>query len=194
MTKIEALRKTVENLETNKYMYDWSSSDSCNCGILARTVLNGKSPYTAGFTDTPTASKQGVFASYAYCMTTDLDIPEVFKALKDAGFTYQDMVHLEYLSDEKIADRAGLKVVTKDNWREEDPTRYEGMSEFTKRYCKQFGIKYYVIAYMKAWIEILEEEAIEQKEETKHIDITKELASLSIVEEVADTKKQLVNV
>lgn len=152
MNKIQALEKTIYNLENDVYEYNWSNEDSCNCGILARTLLGGKLPSNCGFLDTPSHPMgQGIFAKEAYCLKTDLPLPEVFKALKNAGFTYEELLELEYLGNEKIATRLNMRIeksvgvpfmVSPDPF---NSNLYHTEKEF-------------LISYLKEWIKMLKEE------------------------------------
>lgn len=151
MTKIEALEKTIYNLENNVYEYSWENSDSCNCGILSRTII-GKSVFDAGYGCSPCSSGVGAFASEAFCMTTDLRLPEVFQALKDTGFTYQEILELEYLGNQEIAHRAG-QTVTQLCSRSINAGSYKN--------------KETLIAYLIAWVQLLKEELAEKTPEVR---------------------------
>lgn len=143
MNKIETLKATIVNLEEGKLQYYWSSSDSCNCGVVARTLLNLESVFTNGYKYDNNKSP-GVFARDAYCITTNIAIPKVFQLLKDAGFNHQELIELEYLSNKAILIRIGKEAT--------DYGEYMAMKGL------EYQKKEVVISYIKAWVEILEEE------------------------------------
>lgn len=144
MTKKEALIKTIYNLENDVYEYNWQNTDKCNCGVLAKTILGGKNPTECGLFDHKEAKGVGTFSMKAYCLTTGEPLSVVFKSLKDAGFTYEELCNLEFLSDRKIADRCGIKV-----------SSFQPEQEASHG---QFFVKGYLISYLKAWVSILQEE------------------------------------
>jgi hypothetical protein len=136
MNKIEALQKTIYNLENDVYEYNWTNCNSCNCGVLARTLLNGKNVFESGFDDSPiTKSDFEAFSEEAFCMTTNLPLPEVFAVLKQTGFTFKEVDELENLSNEKIRNNLGWEINSKLN-----------RSEKTS-----------VILYLKEWVKMLQE-------------------------------------
>lgn len=163
MTKIEALKKTVYNLENDVYEYDWFDFNSCNCGVLAKAVLNGQSAESCGYRDSPiSGGHAGCFSKRAYCMTTDLPLPLVFQTLKDVGFTHQDLLELEFLGNVHIANKIG-KIVDVNYW--------PGVNIIHGFFDK----KETLISYLKAWVELLTEE-----QEPTYTDITKDLAILPV--------------
>lgn len=149
MNKIEALKKTIYNLENDVYDYRWHDADSCNCGILARTILGGKTARQCGLNDSPLRANHGGFGRFAYCMVSDLPIPEVFQALKDTGFSYQEIVELEMLGNMEILNR-----IQAGSYFNEDQQIYVINN-------LKYSDKETVIKYLKAWVEILEEKDID---------------------------------
>lgn len=175
MTKVEALEQTIYNLENDVYEYSWSTLDTCNCGVLARTLLGGKLPTNAGFYKSPKYGGKGVFAKQAFCVTTNLPLPEVFKVLKEAGFTYPELLELEYLGNKKIAQRLG--------WL---------LSEIGGVYfIDGFDAKNRLIAYLKAWVSILKEE---QKPEVLQPtpQIIERIKYVSVPESITEQTKTLI--
>ena len=163
MEKITALKKTIYNLENDVYHYDWCSFESCNCGVLAKTITGSNSLVAAGFLDSPTQNrKYEAFCSYAYCITTKLELPLVFQSLKDSRFTIGELNGLENLNGKNIVEKTGkLSRTNKDD----------------------------VIKYLKAWVEILEEEKPQiQPEQPKEKTIIKYVAvSQTINESLPET-------
>lgn len=145
MTKIEALRKTIYNLENDLYNYNWCSIDQCNCGLVAMTLLGGKLPTDNGYGNSPKRHPSlNHWSGASYCMTTNLSLPKVFQALKDAGFTHKELVNLEYYGDKRVAEKLGFKIEYRSNGH---PFGYNHV---------QLDNKETAIKYMKAWLEILE--------------------------------------
>lgn len=104
MTKIEALEKTIYNLENDVYEYNWWDMDKCNCGVLARTVLGGEVPLSCGLTD---VSKDGcgfggiAIETFEACKKTGIPLPKVFEALRDCGFNGKELDKLEDCGETK---------------------------------------------------------------------------------------------
>jgi hypothetical protein len=138
MTKIEALEKTIYNLENDVYEYDWTDCDKCNCGVVARTVLDGELPTKNGLDDFPVCiddeDYEFPFASNGKCMITDMPLPKVFRLLKESGFEYEELKSLEFLTDKSVL----LRMKSKADYDEKDD----------------------LIAYLKAWVEILKEQEV----------------------------------
>lgn len=148
MKKIEALQKTIYNLENNVYEYNWTDFDACNCGVVARTIMDGTYSSEAGFHNSQTIdTRLTAFACEAFCMTTGLPLPRVFQELKDVGFTHQDILELENLGNHVILKKLG--------WRS-----FESFGRFYWVVCNdaQRNNKNDLITYLKAWIEILLEQ------------------------------------
>lgn len=150
MTKIETIEKTIYNLENDVYPYGWINPNSCNCGVLAKTILGGKCIYDAGYSDAPvTCSVYGAFSRRALCMTTNLPLPELFQTLKDAGFTFKELSELEYLSNLEITTKAGIDL---------HYSIVGSLVNGTRMVADDFDHKPTLIRYLKAWLEILKEQ------------------------------------
>lgn len=176
MNKLEALKQTIVNVESGKYEYDWYNADSCNCGVVARTLCGDKSPSSCGYYQSPLIGGLGVFSRKAFCLTTNLPLPLVFQSLKDAGFTHEDTGELERLANEKIAYRLGWELIKIDDGGKIYPL---------------YANKENLIAYLREWVKILEEQdaivptPVELPIEQNRTDIRKSLAVLP-VSEVSD--------
>lgn len=169
MTKIEALKQTIINVESGKYGYYWGSSDTCNCGVVARTLLGGEYALSNGLLDIERDTSKGVFSGSYYCSTTKIKLPKVFQVLKDAGFSYEELNGLEYLSGEDVCNKL--------SW----GTILVGCGGRVKSDLK-YDNKKNLLSYLRAWVEILEEEA-----KPVYLNITKSLAVLP-TEERSDKK------
>lgn len=180
MTKLDVLKATVYNLENDVYAYSWSDSDSCNCGILARTIMNGATPIKEGglwdritkrnehclsfILGSPRGFSGAVEQSIQMCHITRLPYPRVIKALLDYDFTVEELKALEFFGTVSKTEKRWFNM--------EDRTRGEKIIgsklnlEGMVRNDKQDVIK-----YLKAWIEVLEE---------------KEMANAVVEEEVGE--------
>jgi hypothetical protein len=173
MNKIQALEQTIYNLENDVYRYKWTEHDHCNCGILATTILNGKTPTQAGYCNTPRIGPEnlGAFSSFSYCMTTDLPLPEVFQALKDSGFSHQEIHELEHLSNIRICKLGNVKLEYFDN------------SAIPVNAYR--STKAEVIKYLKGWVILLKSEMevspplkpAPTKERIKYVSVPETLSS-----------------
>lgn len=181
MNKIEALKKTIYNLENDVYEYNWDKFESCNCGILAKSIIGGKDLDGCGYRNSPSLYGSGASAMF-HCLATGLPLPEVYQAVKDAGFTFREMRHLEVMTDEEILKKAGMSILS-----------------------RLFFDKAHLIAYLKAWVSILEESSqmLSKGQNVQECDATKlivanswehnpsSIAKLySVTEETVDLIKQ----
>jgi hypothetical protein len=169
MNKIEALEKTIYNLENNLVEYNWTESNSCNCGVLARTVIDGKSIWEMGYGEAiPAKVDVSAFSKRAYCMTTNMPLPKVFKALVDAGFLWEELKELEQLENKKILRRIGAEELRRD-------------------------IKENLVSYLKAWVEILkEEQPIVETQPTEEPKVKEIIRYVSVPQTITEQSKELI--
>lgn len=136
MHKIQALEKTLEMLKDANVQYNWVLSCACNAGILYSAVT-GMSSEEVGT---------------AKADTTDLGWghlnPEIpfYAPLFEAGFTKEEVGHLEFLSDPQICDILGLERIWTPIHRKELAPK-----DFDKR-----GV---VAKYIAAWIQLEKEKS-----------------------------------
>lgn len=181
MTKIEAIESTLRDLEYDTYYYDWGSEDSCNCGLLAKTVLHGRLPSSFGLV-MYFSEQYSPFASALTCMKTGLNMNTVGQVLAQTGFSFEEIICLENLSDFKIAQRAGLKLLP-----ESEGMKYES--------CISRDEKESLIKYLKAWVAILKEEQEQNKpaeaQEGK-TEIREIIRYVSVPETIKEQSKELI--
>ena len=100
---MSALRKTAERVSTN-VRYEWGHMAHCNCGHLVQTITNMSGREIA------CAVKQGLdeWTEHAndVCPMNG-SVADLFSALHHAGFSNQDIIHLEKLSDRKVLNKIG---------------------------------------------------------------------------------------
>jgi hypothetical protein len=110
MTKIEALQKTVYNLENDVYEYSWTGYNTCNCGVLARTLMNGSFPHDNGTFENGANDENGGTCSgfsgvygmnLRVCSSTGIPLPKVYRVLNETGFTFKELDSLEKASYNK---------------------------------------------------------------------------------------------
>jgi hypothetical protein len=101
---IKALRETAKRIEAGA-RYEWGHMGRCNCGHLVQTLTD--------MTDTEIAQSVNFelaeWSEYAqdYCEGSGHKVDDLFVLLQDAGFSYQDVIHLENLSDRRVLNRLG---------------------------------------------------------------------------------------
>ena len=101
---ISALRETANRLQ-NGATYEWGHMGRCNCGHLVQTV--------ADLSDSDIARavqfELDEWSEYAqeFCDGTGEHVEDLFLTLQNVGFGYQDVIHLEYLTDRSVLKRIG---------------------------------------------------------------------------------------
>jgi hypothetical protein len=99
---IQALRQTAKRLAEGA-PYAWSHMGSCNCGHLAQTLTK----YSKAEIHCKALEKAGDWAEHieAYCPSSGYTIDHIIDTMLETGFTRQDLIQLERLSDKKILER-----------------------------------------------------------------------------------------
>jgi hypothetical protein len=99
---VNALRETATRL-TNGAKYEWGHMGRCNCGHLVQTVTNMTDYEIVKTID----FELDEWTEHAqdYCEGTGHKVDNLFIILQNIGFSYQDVIHLENLSDQKVLDR-----------------------------------------------------------------------------------------
>lgn len=99
---INALRETAMRL-TDGARYEWGHMARCNCGHLVQTVTQMTDREIAQSVDFELAE----WSEYAkdYCAGTGHKVDDLFVILENVGFSHQDVIHLENLSDTRVLDR-----------------------------------------------------------------------------------------
>lgn len=135
---IEAIHQTRQRLNTDSE-YAWSHLGSCNCGHLTQTITQKSKAEIHALA----LQKAGDWQEHIvdYCPESGYPIDHIIAALLSFGFTRQDLIHLERLSDKEI-----LAKLT------------GGKRELNYR------LRSDVIAYLDAWLKLLSEQWAEQQE------------------------------
>jgi hypothetical protein len=129
------LDNAADELNKTWFGYEWNDRTRCNCGIVARQVLQASTaelrkqlpPIYENGNFTPTWRKM----TETYCADSGMTKNQVFSRLLDAGLRVRDFSHLEDLSHPEI-----LSQMT--------PYRRETTSVLRSR-------KSDVVAYLRAW-------------------------------------------
>lgn len=192
---INALVLAISSLENKSVHYDWQRPCSCNCGVIAQAITGETPDVLAKEYINPVANllansdrkrftkkDGGLFhpswsdMAKQYCSMTGAPTTLIFKQLHGAGLTKDDILHLEFLSDKKICERAGIEmkpIVTekKIGGQPSRKARYGFLKMFTKTIpatepsIKKTSKDYFtseenLVKYLKAWVEILKEDAL----------------------------------
>lgn len=143
---ITSLKTAITALEADTINYNWEKQQSCNCGVVAQAVLKKTSSEILGsissMVNSVTREKQsGTWKNCVknFCNITGESTQQIFKDLSEAGLSAQDICHLEYLENPAILKKAKIRT-----------------GIFNKMY---FQKKSNLIKYLKAWVQILEQES-----------------------------------
>lgn len=141
---IQALRNTAKRINQIKGAYNWKHLGTCNCGNLVQelTGQNAKQIHLEGI------KKHGDWEMlvYLYNEESTYQIDQTIKSLLDLGFTLEDIVQLENLSNQEIINNISF------------------LKQNLKRDNKQD-----VILYLETWANMLEEELIQQIEVEENV-------------------------
>ena len=101
---INALRATAQRLRAGAH-YEWGHMGRCNCGHLVQTVTNLSAHAIVAAAD----YRLDEWSEHArdYCAGTGQNVESLFLTLQQIGFDYQDVIHLENLSDSRVLSRLG---------------------------------------------------------------------------------------
>jgi hypothetical protein len=104
------LDNTADDLQRTWLGYDWNDRTRCNCGFVARQIMDTSPAGLRGLL--PPIYENGTFWSTwsamgeAYCHDSGLNRRELFARLLAAGLRAGDLAHLEELSHADILQRA----------------------------------------------------------------------------------------
>ena len=101
---IDALRTTAQRLTKGAH-YEWGHMGRCNCGHLLQTITNLSDREIVQAAD----HHLDEWTEHAkdYCAGTGHSLDTLFLTLQAMGFDYQDVIHLENLSDQRVLRRLG---------------------------------------------------------------------------------------
>jgi hypothetical protein len=99
---ITALRETANRL-IGGAKYEWGHMGRCNCGHLVQTITHMSDYEIVKSIDFELA--EWTEHAQDYCEGTGHKVDDLFSALHSVGFSRQDVIHLENLSDTRVLDR-----------------------------------------------------------------------------------------
>ena len=99
---IDALRTTAQRLTTGAH-YEWGHMGRCNCGHLVQTITSLSDREIDQVAD----HRLDEWTEHAkdYCEGSGHSLDTLFLTLQEMGFDYQDVIHLENLSDQRVLQR-----------------------------------------------------------------------------------------
>lgn len=101
---IDALRETAHRLAEGA-RYEWGHMGRCNCGHLVQTLTAMSDREIVESVDF--ALNEWSEHAQDYCDGTGHKVDDLFLTLQGVGFDYQDVIHLENLSDKRVLQRLG---------------------------------------------------------------------------------------
>ena len=193
-SKLDVLKETLGKLNSGKFKYEWGRMGQCNCGIVSQVALGESAKQVeSAFEDSqvkgPWTDNLRVFDNRSMkktCSVTGQKVFDIVKTLFNQGFTKDELIHLEWLSDPKVRQRA------------------QAIGKWEHQEIDQFSDHFYAIRegdssnesrgnlklYLAAWIQILEEkEAKKQVKET----IVEQSISNDLKHDKKETPKTLVH-
>lgn len=101
---IQALRVTAQRLLDGAH-YEWGHMGRCNCGHLVQTLTSMSDREIVATVD----FVMDEWSEHAkdYCAGTGQKVDSLFLTLQAVGFDYNDVIHLENLSDHRVLQRLG---------------------------------------------------------------------------------------
>ncbi len=144
---IAALRAAADEVENNPLAYEWTDRDRCNCGIVARHLLEVEAHTMQRLMSGITGTWSAV---HEKCRSSGLPIPEVIHKLTSAGFQEREFRELERSGNAYVLD--ALEV----------PTHCRASGDEHKLpwwddYDKPTGF----IAYARKWADLMESGVLE---------------------------------
>ena len=135
LSVIQALRTTAQRLAT-RAPYQWGHMGSCNCGHLAQTITC----LTKAEIHSRAMQRYGDWERQLldYCPTSGLPIDDTIDEMLAAGFTRQDLTHLERLSDPGI----------------------RALIPFERRNALRHNQRDDVVLYLRTWADALENQLL----------------------------------
>ncbi len=174
---IEALQGAIHQLKTRPESYNWSNAEKCNCGILAQHVTGAGQEGVSRmlFEGDVYGSYCGMLDDSKACPTTGMPLGEIFEKMWSVGLVPDDLRDLEFLDNPIIMQEAGF---------------YKYHLDHNKIIA--------VVAYMEAWVRILQrEQGQTPQEEAKSLERTKIVYRTAhipepMVKELEDNKHELI--
>lgn len=151
---ITALRTTATALENDTFFYEWQQPSMCNCGSLLCSLTGMSADQLKARIPAPVSGTSYAWTHLAgqYCPITGMPEQELFRKIMGYGLTVKDIVSLEYLENERVISRMNITEEKRTGiwpFRRTITTKVEELDHKNKEH---------VIAYMRAWADLLTEE------------------------------------
>ncbi len=131
---IQTLRNVARKIEVSD-TYQWGHMGACNCGFLAQEVTQ----LTKAEIHRRAMQRHGDWSEHLkdYCPVNGLPFDDIISELLTFGFDADDLKHLEKLTDPNI-----LQTI---------PLAHRNLHH---------NVKHDVVIYLKAWINLMEDELL----------------------------------
>jgi len=133
---IDALRKTANKIESGDWDNHWGTPSQCNCGLLARSILEEPLHFDSRMgcwrRAILNAQKDEWALGVPRCKYTGLSFVEIVDVLSDVGLRNEDIISLEHLGNEAIIEAMDTSA----------PSYYNDD---------------HVVEYLRTWADLLEE-------------------------------------
>lgn len=141
------LRNVADQLRNGTVEYGWGHPATCNCGLLARSVLG----ISRAKLEKMIPEESGTWQEFAdeQCPLSGLPHKKIFRQLTQAGFVFGDFKHLESLSHRSILAKTTKTLITKRFLRPDIKTEINLVSHKDS--------EYEVALYMETWAGMIEE-------------------------------------
>ena len=123
---IKALRTTADRVEAGA-RYEWGHMAHCNCGHLAQTVSNQTGAQISKVVKH--ALSEWTEHATDICDVSGNPVEELLDVLREIGFTREDVMHLEWLSDKRVLRKIGLGIYLQRNDRNDLITYLRTMAD-----------------------------------------------------------------
>lgn len=225
---IKSLNVAIRALETDSTNYSWIAQAQCNCGVVSQAIL-GLSAYEldkklnennlfdhrsfkAKDKGGEERDKTWKNAVQAWCPIANKPLKSIFIELSEAGFSPEDICHLEYMENKAILAKSGIQLEQTVNKSVKVGTEKVPSTTFWgKLFRRKVEVpvyetrtmvvpvdKYYtkkenLIKYLKAWVKILKEErdSIEEDLSNYHINELNERLLVAVADEDYITASKL---
>ena len=156
--KINVLQTAIRRLEAGEIKYNWHDTEQCNCGIVAQVAGNLTEEQLAERTyDVGRIFLLGIWSNrVGSCKTTGVKLSEILEFFNDNGFTDNDILHLEGLSNPRVVSLMGNDYETFYN-------PFLKQSFLLKNLINAYANRDVFIVYLKAWVKLLESEKPKSK-------------------------------
>lgn len=160
---ISSLNIVINALENDTAHYNWIKQHSCNCGLVAQTVLNNSPHELAKRIEKEDIFNRELFklkldndnntwknAVKMWCPIAGKPMKQIFIDLEEAGLSKEDIVHLEYMDNPAILNLSGISKTKKSTERVNAGTKRIPRTDF---WGKVLGLSKYENVYEDRVIE-----------------------------------------